>query len=101
MKVTVTRYHLVLALGVVSVSFAAVFIRLADAPPLVIAAYRLCLASLLIDPVTWIHSRDELRRLTSRDILLALLSGVFLALHFALWIASLSYTTVAQAQYSW
>jgi drug/metabolite transporter (DMT)-like permease len=90
-----TRRYLVLALGVVSVSFAAVFIRLADAPPLIIAAYRLCIASLLIDPVAWIRSRYELRRLTRRDIILSVLSGTFLALHFGLWIASLSYTTVA------
>ncbi len=89
------RQYLVLTLGVVSVSFAAIFIRLAEAPPLVIAAYRLCLASLFICPIAWMRSRDELRRLARRDIILALLSGAFLALHFALWIASLSYTTVA------
>ena len=35
----------VLFIGVVSVSFAAIFIRLAEAPPLVIAAYRLSIAS--------------------------------------------------------
>ena len=90
-----TRQYLVLAIGVVSVSFAAIFIRLAEAPPLVIAAYRLCLASLIVCPAAWIHSRHELRRLARRDIIMALLSGAFLALHFALWIASLSYTTVA------
>ena len=90
-----TGRYLVLALGVVSVSFAAIFIRLADAPPLVIAAYRLCIASLLIDPVAWVRSRHELRRLSRRDVTLSVLSGAFLALHFGLWIASLSYTTVA------
>ena len=90
-----TGRYLVLALGVVSVSFAAIFIRLADAPPLVIAAYRLCIASLLIDPVAWVRSRHELRRLARRDVILSVLSGAFLALHFGLWIASLSYTTVA------
>jgi len=90
-----TRYYLVLALGVVSVSFAAIFIRLAEAPPLVIAAYRLCLASVVVAPVAGVRSRQELRCLVRRDIIMALLSGAFLALHFALWIASLSYTTVA------
>ena len=86
---------MVLTIGVVSVSFAAIFIRLAEAPPLVIAAYRLCLASLIVCPAAWIHSRNELRALGRRDIIMALLSGAFLALHFGLWIASLSYTTVA------
>ncbi len=90
-----TRQYIALVIGVVSVSFAAIFIRLADAPPLVIAAYRLCLASLLIGPVAGVRSRDELRRLARRDVIMALLSGTFLALHFGLWIASLRYTTVA------
>ena len=92
-----TRQHVILALGVVSVSFAAIFIRLAEAPPLVIAAYRLSLASLVIAPAAWIRSGQELRGLSRKDVLLAVLSGAFLALHFGLWIASLSYTSVASS----
>ena len=87
-----TRQYSVLAIGVISVSFAAIFIRLAEAPPLVIAAYRLCLASLIIVPVAWARSGDELRHLSRQTIIMALLSGTFLALHFGLWITSLSYT---------
>ncbi len=91
------RRYLVLALGVVSVSFAAIFIRLADAPVLVIAAYRLMLASLLINPIAYARSRYELLHLIKAGLGLPLLSGVLLALHFVLWIASLSYTTVASS----
>jgi len=90
-----TRQYFVLSIGVISVSFAAIFIRLAEAPPLVIAAYRLCLASLIIVPVAWARSGSELRRLSRQNIIMALLSGAFLALHFGLWITSLSYTSVA------
>ena len=90
-----TRQYFVLALGVIAVSFAAIFIRLAEAPPLVIAAYRLCLASLIIVPAAWARSGDELRHLSRQNIIMAVLSGAFLALHFGLWIASLSYTSVA------
>jgi len=90
-----TRQYAVLTLGVISVSFAAIFIRLADAPPLVIAAYRLCIASIILAPVAWTRSRQELRRLARRDVMLAVASGAFLALHFALWVSSLSYTSVA------
>ena len=90
-----TRQYMALTVGVISVSFAAIFIRLADAPPLVIAAYRMCLASLIIAPIAWTSSRDELRRLSRRDIIMAVASGAFLALHFGLWIYSLSYTSVA------
>ena len=86
-----------LALGVVSVSFAAIFIRLADAPVLVIAAYRLMLASLLINPIAYARSRYDLLHLIKAGLALPLLSGVLLALHFVLWIASLSYTTVASS----
>ncbi len=84
-----------MATGVISVSFAAIFIRLAEAPFLVIAAYRMCLASLVIVPLAWARSGRELRSLSRQHIILALISGAFLALHFGLWIASLSYTSVA------
>ncbi len=91
------RPYIVLLTGVVSVSFAAVFIRLADAPPLVIAAYRLTIAAGLLIPVTSARARKSLGRPSRRDILLMLLSGLFLALHFALWITSLSYTSIASS----
>jgi len=92
-----TRQQTVLVLGVISVSFAAVLIRLADAPPLVIAAGRMGLASLVVVPVAWWRSSDELRALTRQNLLLAILSGAFLALHFGLWITSLKYTSVASS----
>jgi drug/metabolite transporter (DMT)-like permease len=63
----------------------------------VIAAARLTLASLILAPYTLIRQRAELRRLTRRHWLLALLSGFFLAIHFATWISSLEYTTVASS----
>ncbi|HAL61840.1 MAG TPA: EamA family transporter [Chloroflexi bacterium] len=88
---------LVLFAGVVAVSFASIFIRLAEAPPLIIAAYRLSLASLVIGPVALIRSGQELRVLSRRDLFYLVIAGVFLALHFGLWIASLSYTTVASS----
>jgi len=89
------RQHLIIFIGVVSVSFAAIFIRLAEAPPLIIASYRLITASLVLWPLTLKFSRSELRHINFRDLRLALISGVFLALHFGLWISSLSYTSVA------
>ena len=90
-----TRQYIVLAIGVISVSFAAIFIRLADAPPLVIAAYRLCLSSIIIVPVAWVRSGEEIHRLPWQYLIMTVIAGAFLALHFGLWIASLSYTSVA------
>jgi len=86
-----------LAAGVFVVSWASIFIRLADAPALVVGAYRLALASLLLSPFALLRVWGELRRLTARDKALAVLSGAFLGLHFATWIASLEYTTVASS----
>lgn len=80
----------------VIVSFAATLIRLAEAPPLVIAAYRLGIASLAMSPLSLGLSR-EWRRLGRREIGLGLVSGIFLALHFAFWITSLDYTSVASS----
>ena len=86
--------------GILAVSTAAIFIRFAQhegAPSLVIATARLTIASLLLAPFALTRYRSNLRRLSSRELLLALLSGLFLALHFASWITSLEYTTVASS----
>jgi len=91
------KAYITLLVGVVAVSFAATFIRLAEAPPLVIAAYRLTIASVILIPIASIKSRKNLPKLPRHDILLMLLSSVFLALHFGLWITSLSYTSIASS----
>jgi len=89
------RQYWLLAIGVIAVSFAALFIKLAEAPALVIAAYRLCLASLVLIPIGWRQTRRELSGLVWREILLIVFAGVCLAVHFGLWITSLKYTSVA------
>ena len=91
------KLYLALLMGVIAVSFAAIFIRMAEAPSLVIAAYRLTLASLIIAPVGLVRCWQEVRDLERKDLLYAILSGFFLTLHFASWIASLDYTTVASS----
>ena len=85
--------------GILAVSTSSIFIRFAnqDAPSLAIAAYRLTLANLILAPLALTRYRYELSRLTRREILLGLLSGFFLALHFATWISSLAYTSVASS----
>ncbi len=94
------RLLLVLTCGILAVSTASILIRLAlddGVPPLVIAAYRLTLAALILTPIVIRSRRAELQRLTRRDWQWALLSGFFLALHFAAWISSLDYTTVTSS----
>jgi len=92
-----TKPYLILALGVISASFAVIFIRLAEAPPLVIATYRLVIASTVLVPFYFIRSRGLPKRLSRADVLLMLLSSIFIALHFALWITSLNYTSIASS----
>lgn len=90
---------LAIFVAILAVSTASIFIRYAqkDAPSIVIAAARLTLAGIILAPVALTRHRHELRKLRLRDWLLALLSGGFLAVHFATWITSLEYTTVASS----
>ena len=94
----VTRRHLsLLVLGVLAVSFSAVFVRLADAPALAVAFYRCSFASLVLVPWAVIRYRGTLRRLPADQWRLLGWSGLALAAHFATWISSLSFTSVAAA----
>lgn len=89
--------YVVLIIGIIGVSTGSIFARLADAPALVTAAYRMGLAALILIPLAVWKARDELRRLSLQDIGLAILSGFFLALHFAAWISSLDHTAIANS----
>ncbi len=91
------KAYLTLFIGVVAVSFAAVFIRLADAPPMVIATCRMVIAAAVLLPIASIKSMKGLKRLSKRDVFLILLSSIFVALHFGLWITSLDYTSIASS----
>ncbi len=84
--------HSVLAIGVVAVSCAAVLIREADAPVLVIAAYRMGLAAVPVGALALATGRQ--RASQEGPWGWALLAGTFLALHFGFWIASLQETSV-------
>jgi drug/metabolite transporter (DMT)-like permease len=96
-----SRFTLPLALviAILAVSTSSIFIRFAqeEAPSLVIAALRLTFATLLLAPIALLRHRDELESLTRNDLMLGIFSGLFLAVHFATWISSLEYTTVASS----
>ncbi len=86
-----------LILGIGAISTGAIFARMADAPSLVIAAYRVGLATLVLAPFALGRRWGELRNLPRRDLATVGGAGFFLALHFATWIASLDYTSVASS----
>lgn len=85
----------VLAVALVAVSFGSIFVRLAAAPALAIALWRMTLASAVVLPAALAGgaTRSDLR--PGRAAWLAAGAGALLALHFAAWITSLEYTSVA------
>jgi drug/metabolite transporter (DMT)-like permease len=51
-------------------------------------------AALILTPLTLLRHWEELQRISRRDWLLMTVSGIFLGMHFALWVTSLEYTSV-------
>ena len=83
-----------IALAVVSVSFASIFITWSTSPPITIALYRLAIATLIIGAASFVRSgvlrrTNTLLRIPRRDAAIMGLIGGILATHFALWISSL------------
>ena len=89
------RLFLLLTVGIAAISTASILIKLCDAPALIISAYRVGVASLLLMP--WAIHRTVRRQWKPSSLPWCILSGFFLSFHFAFWIASLSYTSVASS----
>jgi drug/metabolite transporter (DMT)-like permease len=85
-----------LGLGIFSLSFSAMFVRWANAPGPVTAFYRLFFSIFLLLPFFLPRIKTS-QSFSSRSIIFPLLAGVFTACDLALWTASLSYTTAANA----
>ena len=89
-----------ITIAILAVSTSSIFIRFAQAdgaPSLVIAALRMSIATVILMPFALTKHIDEIKRFTLNEILLGVFSGIFLALHFATWISSLEYTSVASS----
>lgn len=91
-----TGVELLYLIGIIAISFSAIFVRWSEADVAVIAMYRLYLTNVLLLPFAWKY-RSSLFRLSSRQWGWLAASGAMLALHFLLWMASLRYTTVASS----
>jgi drug/metabolite transporter (DMT)-like permease len=86
----------VLVTAILGISVSGPLARLAQAEPLAIAVWRLILALSVIGlMLLWTGSWREWRALSRRDVLIGAAAGVFLAVHFWSWIASLGMTTIA------
>ncbi len=86
-----------LFIGVLAVSTASTFIRLAqqEIASLAVAAWRLTFATLMLLPFVSTSVRAAWSKLRRRDWGLLLVSGFVLAIHFHTWISSLAMTSVA------
>lgn len=82
-------------LAIIATSTGSIFAKAAAAPALAIAAFRLGLASIILVPWAMVHHREDMARLTRRDWLYTVISGGALAVHFASWISSLQYISIA------
>jgi drug/metabolite transporter (DMT)-like permease len=91
--------YVILVFGIAASSSAAILIRLCDADPLVIAAYRMILASAILIPYALARHRVQTVALLTSRTWPILVSGLLLALHFASWISSLSHTSVASSAF--
>ena len=93
--------YIALFISVCSVSFAAIMIVSIsdDVPALSIAFYRLFFTSLLLAPFVFLNKkvRKELSQIPKKTYLSMTIIGFILALHFAFWITSLDYTSVASS----
>lgn len=84
-----------LAVAVVVISTSGPLIAAAAAPALAVAFWRSLLGAAATAPWVLWRQRAEVRRLTRREWRLSVLAGVLLGAHFATWVPSLRFTSVA------
>lgn len=89
------KYKLLIILGVFFVSFAAIFVKLIDIAPSVIAMYRLGIGGLILLPFAL--KNKNLTKLKLNDFKLIFLAGFVLSLHYFTWFTSLIFTSVTSS----
>lgn len=90
---------IMIVIGVIGISLSSIFVKFSTAPSAVTAAWRLIWTVLLMTPVVLgkAEVRREMKQVSRKTVLLSALSGLFLAVHFALWFESLRHTSVASS----
>lgn len=90
-----TNPKLILFLGVLGISISAILVRMSNAPSLVLATYRMMWTVLILIPLTLKKTLPEIKKIQKKDTAIAILAGIFFALHFTFWFESLKHTTIA------
>ncbi|MED3562984.1 DMT family transporter [Bacillus xiapuensis] len=85
-----------LVFSIIAISFSAIFVKWSHAPATILSMYRMALACILLAPFAW-REREEFKKIAKKDWYFLIFSGLFLALHYALWFGSLKLTTVASS----
>lgn len=88
---------MIIILGALGASVSAPLFRFATAPSMVVVLYRVVIAALLLLPPALAFRREELKTLAKKDLLLCVLSGLFLGLHFTCYFESLKFTSIASS----
>ncbi|MDB5156962.1 MAG: family transporter [Mucilaginibacter sp.] len=71
-----------LVIGIICISFSPIFVKLADAPPIICAFYRIFFAWMLLLPYCIYQGNLKMQR---KDILLAMVGGLVFASDIAVW----------------
>jgi len=89
--------YLALLMGIICLSFSAMFGKWANAPGPVIGFYRIGMATLVLLPLFLYRLRKYGVRLSPHVLLFPLLGGIFTAFDHGTWNSSLRYTSAANA----
>lgn len=89
--------RLIVLIGVIFVSFSAIITKTSQAPALAIATYRLGFTTVLLLPSVIKNKRTEMKNMNKKTMNICIISGIFLAFHFATWISSIKYTSIASS----
>lgn len=88
---------LIIILGVVGVSLSAPLVRISSAPSMILAFYRVAMATFMLLPYVLIRKGEELQKMNTKDWVLCAVSGICLGLHFSFYFESLRYTSIASS----
>lgn len=94
MRPSIIYIYPLLFFSILCVATSSILIRFSHAPAMIIALYRVTFTTVLAASIGGGNSYKNLRKISHRDLLYIFTAGFFLALHFAFWISSLSYTSI-------
>jgi drug/metabolite transporter (DMT)-like permease len=90
--------YIFIAISIINLSFAAIFVRLSNAPFLILGFYRLLFAVLILSPLFFYTKSWRKYYTIPRKTLLSIIgAGILLAVHFSFWFVSLDYTSIASS----